>query len=405
MPTIRRIPPSALAIAAQGAVSLNSLALAVAVARNTTVVEFAYFSLALPLYAILLRTVRVLFLIPRQIRYRNEDIQGSGRAVTKAATVFSIAGVFPIALFSLALPDNIAPWTLALSLCLPALMLYDSVRNEFLSQKRFWRVLFSDIAWLTTCMALFILNETHQSDLPPQVMFGLWAAPPLIIGLVNYATLPSQGALNQSVKSEFLLAKSRTRDCISDVISSTLSVQALPYILVALASQTLVAGFRGGQTLLGPINAAIMGVTPLLQMSTAKAKNASSVYRTTIKWSALTTVISIVYGSALYLLPDALGTSLLGDTWSITQELLIATTATVAFRAPYLAAVTALRSLGRDNLLVRLRFFSTSTLLLSASLGATYLDSSGAIWAIALSAALSSFLALAILHRLARQIS
>lgn len=394
-----RMPTSALAIAAQGIVSLNSLALAVAVARSVSIVEFAYFSLAIPIYAIALRAIRVLFLIPRQIRYRHEDIRDSGRAVSKAATLLSVAFSVPIAALCLALPPQYGIWILAISLCLPALIFYDATRNEQLSQRKFGRLLISDSVWLIISVCLFLLSQVQDHyAVPPAALIIMWATAPLVLGFINYYLTPRPAKNRHEIRREFRAAKTRTKDCVSDVLSSTLSVQALPYILAGLATPTLVAGFRGGQTLLGPVNTAVMGVTPLLQMSTAKTSSARKPFFITIKWSVIATLPAAAFGFVLYLLPDSIGSEILGETWSITKELLLATTATVAFRIPYLAAVTTLRSIGEDNLLVGMRAFSTITLLMSATLGAIVYDSSGAIWAIALSAAISSVLGIFTLH-------
>lgn len=390
---------------AQGASSLSNLLLAVFIARQSNVEQFAGFALVIPLYVVVQRVIRVQILIPRQISLNNGSETSQQNSLTSAASCALLGLTFsiPTAFASLFIPENYGDWLLTLAIGLPALSAYDSIRYEYLSKRTPNRTAAIDTVWLLlqTSASLIIT----AAGISPIAHLVAWILPPALIvavfaGSSSFRTkrAPLGSALAMIKESRVNLA-----DMLSDLWSSVLVVQGIPYAIAALLEAVEAAAFRAAQTLLGPMNTVVMGLQPTLQIAVAKrSSNIRSALGATAIFATFITLLSGIYAFSLSVLPDHVGVELLGDTWHNTQPLLAGLGALLVARSPFFAITTALRSLRRLRMVAALRYIASTGLLASACLAAGFGTINAVAWAMAGTSAVMSLISIALLMRIAQ---
>lgn len=378
-------------LTSQGALSLGTLLMSVMVAREAPVREFAAFALALPFYVVAQRFPRVYLLIPRQIALNSHGVDEASSAppIGECLGVAAIAAILMAAIAAM-FSGIFGLWLWLLIALLPGLLLYDCLRNELVANYRLRSAAVMDFLWLmaqivSTTLALL----SDQSSIWFMVSWGL---PPLVLAVVQWGCVGrSQGWRVDGVGS-LLRGRGRLADGLSDLFSSVLVVQAVPYLVVYFASLEAAAGLRAGQMLLGPVNVVVMGVNPLLQMRTASTTGASQL-RTVHRHILVLAVVCGIYGAAIAFLPDFLGRELLGATWPYTSVMLVALGVHLVVRTPFIAVTTALRSMGRQVDLVRQRVLGAVLLIVGAVIGAVSGVLPAIPWGMASAAAASTCVA------------
>lgn len=357
-----------LAVVAQGANSLSNLTLTVLIARATGVAEFAAFALTIPSYVVAQRFWRVFILIPHQVEINrnNRDV-----LATFGAPVFRTAGVaLTFSLFTLAAASLVGgqylSWGALLALSLPPIAAYDAVRNTAFASERMMTVATMDLAWLSLQLigsAFVVFNSWSTAWLAIA-----WLLPPAFIAISKF---PDWNVYRQQRRTNNARMKGRLADAVTDLFSSTLVAQLIPYVIAVLATASIAGAFRGAQTLTGPVNILIMGLMPLLQNLTARSsRKLNRVVRLTAYAVLSFTGGAALYAGALILIPDFIGDQLLGATWRLTAPLLPGVALLMCLRTPFITIITSLRSLGRVRQIVKLRTLYAVALLTTATLTA-----------------------------------
>lgn len=369
--TMRRTRYGIAALGAQAAASVSNLLLTVLIARATTPQEFAAFALTLPTYIVIQRIWRVHVLIPHQIETNRSA------SFTSPSPPISSAVAVPIALGPLLLllgviaGDPYLPWVVLLASSLPLLAAYDAVRNTALTHRRADVAARMDLAWLA--MQSVFSAIVLVGGLPPLLHGAAWALPP---GLIALATI----ALWVKSKIEWRLTRhnqttftQRALDTATDVFSSVLVAQSIPYIIALTVGSTTGAAFRAAQTLTGPMNVIVMGLLPLLQNATAiRVDRPRSVVRVTNLAVLGLTGAAAIYALALSQVPNSLGTELLGATWQEAETLIVGVALLMVARTPFLAITTSFRSLGLIRTLSAIRACNSIGLTIAALLASLY---------------------------------
>ena len=379
-------------VAGQGASSLGNLFVAVLIARESSAVEFAAFALVVPLYILFQRFSRVYVLIPRQIALNLEDdgrVRPDQSAPLGACLSLSLLWMAVLGVLALTLDGVFAGWLYWFVALVPGLALYDCVRSEFLALRRMFVVAALDGGWLAmqTLGSIGVL----ASGGAPALHLAAWGLPPLVLAAaIATREFCARWSLFGGVK-ELWASRRLFSDGLSDLISSVLVVQAIPYLVLALTSLETAGALRAGQMLLGPVNIIVMGLMPLLQVNVARLANyRDQSFRVLHKHTIRLSVLCTAYGSTVAFLPDFIGRQLLGDTWSLTDVMLVGLAVHLLMRTPFTTVVVAMRSLQLQRILVRQRMIGAVLLIGGAVLGALSGPASAIPWGMATAAFVSA---------------
>jgi hypothetical protein len=242
---------------------------------------------------------------------RRDILIESGYAVTWTA-VSSIGAVAIVCL--------VGAWTEQMSMALafaavaPVVLVQDVVRFTPIACGKPLIAVASDGFWALFMLGLFIANFGH-ARIPVQAAILLWG----LAGLISCAVLIVFGP----VKPHFhhLMAWWRTyspaRIRFGGAYALTaISTAGTTLAVTAIVGVAVVAGLRGASTLFGPISMLIMAL-PLAFMPHARrtAASANEQWRLLTKTSLATSALTVVSLGLFLLVPDSLGSAVLGDTW------------------------------------------------------------------------------------------
>lgn len=389
----------ALLLAAQILSSLGNLVLAALVGRASNVTEFGAFALALAAYPVFQRFVRVILLIPRQIQAQRTD--GEGRASETIGASF-YAGLFVacgLALIASLLSSALGPWLLVFAATFPGLACYDAVRNEFIAKRRLHPVFGLDLGWLAGQAALSGVVAFYGWS--PLFYVLVWGAVPTVLGA---STAFRFGRWWSHVQVHKSVTRLSGADGAVDLASSLTLNQMFPYFLAATFSLGALAGFRGAQILVGPVNILVTSLTPLLQIYAAQ--NAHSPRRLRRSMWAASLILGAVSAGALGfgMVSERIGEALLGASWAHTVILLPAVVAHLVLRIPVMMVQVVLRSVERGRALLALRVTSVLAQVMGGLAGAVVDGVSGAVWGLAIGAGAASMASIVVLRSQVQQV-
>jgi O-antigen/teichoic acid export membrane protein len=161
---------------------------------------------------------------------------------------------------------------------------------------------------------------------------------------------------------------------------TTLLAQVVIFAIGAIAGIAEVGALRAGQLLLGPLNVIFLGVSLVglpegvraLRVSTANLR------RKCVIWSAGLAACAICVGIFGLLLPDRLGTALLGESWPAAQQVVLPLSIGLAGSGVILGAAIGLRALAAARLSLRARLSVAPLILTGALAGAAFWGAQGA---------------------------
>lgn len=379
-------------VAAQGVSSISNIVLAILIARSATVAEFAAFALVTPLWIVMQRFMRVYLLIPRQIELHHPDEHPDARPPANACLAVALAFTIVLLAVTPLFGADSRPWLAVMALSLPGLALYDCVRTEYVAHQAVERVLALDLGWLVgqlvASAVVIALDANHLFHLVG------WAAAPAAIAVTVW--LVRWRGLRPSLRAgarQALAVRDRLADTVTDVLSTVLIVQAVPYVVAILSgSLAAVAALRAGQTLLGPINIVVLGLMPLLQMAVARrARDRRQVVWVVHVCNAGILALCVAYGAVLVAIPDSIGEQLFGDTWKYAALMLLPLAFHRVGRTPFALVTGAMRALGMRRSLVVQRLASAVLLVVAVAVATlTYDDIAAIAWAMCAAATFSS---------------
>jgi hypothetical protein len=387
-------------IAGQGFSSLGNIALTVLIARSSSATVLGEFALVLPLYFVVQRFTRAYLLIPRQVAVNSPKHEG-GAAPYAAGVAIGAAAAMSAAMVGLFVSGGIGAWLWTFAAVVPGLILYDTVRNELLAWGRMRSVAILDLAWLVL-QGVASAAVVSADPSPTWYLLAWGGATYVVVAGASFLRFgPSVAALHIGLGLAALRgAKARIGDATSDLFSSVLVIQAVPYLLAIAIGLESAAALRAGQTLFGPVNVVTLGLLPMLQIRAAEnARNGRVVLRLVHHQTLILGSVATVYAALLLGIPDSIGRQLLGDTWRYAAVMFPGLAALSLARLPNLATVTALRSLERLRALSILRVCG-AFLLLGGAMGGAALSLPAVSWGMALGAMLTSGVGYALLRRL-----
>lgn len=248
-------------IADQGASSVTNLGASLLAARSLTSREFGAFGLAWTIYILLLGVSRSLIAEPMVVSddaKRLKSSRGTIRMVSGSSISFGlISGALLFTFAATMFEDSLRDALIAMSLCLPGLIMQDAWRYCFVAAAEPRRAAMNDTLWLVLlAIGLILGNSVDNLTLTWIVLcFGISGSFAALFGCMQARFVPvpdftfrwvaRQRALNGRYLAEFTAAMGAT--------------QATLLALGALAGIGALGAVRGAYIFFGPMNVLFAG--------------------------------------------------------------------------------------------------------------------------------------------------
>lgn len=350
---------SAWAVIDQGLSSLTNFALTVLVARNVGESAFGAFAIAILVYLAVLGVVRGFVAEPLAVRFSAAGEDTRHRAARAAAGAGLVAGVAVCAVLlgvGTLVGGDSSRVLLALGVCMPGLVLQDMWRFIFVADGRPRRAAANDLVWAVVQLgAVGALLAAGDPSVGVLVLaWGLAAGAAAVLGCFQAGATPDLRDGPSWVRRHLDLGGPFALDFTAQVGSTYVAL----FVITAIVGLDAVAGIRGAQVLLGPVNVLYLGsrLVAVPEGARLAVRGSSGVVWLSVVVALVLAVAAAAVGAVLLLIPDSLGSDLLGATWDNARGVMVPTIALMAANGVAIAAVNGLRSLAaaRQGLAARI---------------------------------------------------
>ncbi|MFH8475494.1 hypothetical protein [Streptomyces sp. NPDC018000] len=330
-------------VADQGVAALTNILVLVAAARLSTVADFARFSAVYLVFTVLLGVSGAYTGQPLVLRRgESDEVRGACRsAVTFTLLAAATLGIL-LATVCLTLPGATARALLMLGLVLPVVLGQDTMRYAFSTLHLPHLALAGDVLRLAGVLGALAVQPYGAPAARLVTVWGLSALPALLLS----AALLHRRVTGTPIRLKALLRRGHLGRRFVVEFGVGNATSQLSVLGLGMVGNPLVVGaLRGATTLFGPLNVLFTSATgfgpPLLGRLAPERRR----IRATAMLAAVLAATAAVWATALALLPDGIGRSLLGDTWPTAASLLPATGSQYAAMAVGTCGLLALRML------------------------------------------------------------
>lgn len=311
-----RLLASSPSLLDQGLSSISNVLAIILVARALDAEAFGTFSLAFAVLAFGLALVRG-FLGTRISLTRSSSLATvmTGDAIGAMLVLSPLVSLVVLGVSAMLGGFEVAPEMLVVAVAAPIVYLQDLVRFGAIAAGRPWAAVGSDATWVALVgIGLIIPSQTGTASLM------LWlgaAAAALVVGVAGLRP-------RLSVRGGMALLSERHRTSQSITYGTVVTQSATLVVLGIVASVVgadAVGSLRGASTLIGPVNVALsfvgLALTPALARRTRDA-DLQFCARTALGLSGLIAL----WGVFLLVLPESLGSAVLGESWEGARSVL-----------------------------------------------------------------------------------
>jgi O-antigen/teichoic acid export membrane protein len=381
-PALRR---TVWVVADQGASSLTNFAATVVIARSVDASVFGAFSVAFAVYVLCAGTSRALVTQPLMIRESADIAQGTAVAAAAGAALAVGCGTGGAVLVAgLLVPGQTGAVLIALSFCLPGLLLQDAWRYAFFAAAEPRRALINDLCWAGAQLVLIgaVVVVGRPGAVALTAAWGGSATLAAAYGAVQTRLAP---AVRESLRYLRHHADLGGHYSVA-FLFHTGTLQLTVLLVGALVGSVGVGALRGAQTVFGPFVALTTGImsAAISEGSRLYARQPSRLLPVLRAVSGALMCAALVWGAVALNIPDDVGESVLGDTWSNARDLLAPILVLVVGLGWASGAQTGLAVLAASRAALTLRIVAGSAVLAAGVLGATLAGAQGAAWGLAL---------------------
>lgn len=308
-----------LSLVDQAIASASNLLVVVVAARNLQARDFGLFSLALLLYSVFVPAVQAV--VGQELQLRTGSHRERRRASASAIRAsLAMGGALSILVLGLAaIAPSSAGAVIPLAICLPFLATQEVIRGAAVVCEAVGVALISDGVWLGLALVLTFIVEFEGVSVTPTTAVLAWGVSGSVAAFAVSTFFFKWGSeegtryrkrtfVGYRFLFEFLLMRATS--------------QALILGLSALAGVVALGAYRGATSLLGPLTIAVLSVANFGAPLAARVRSE--------RWSGLAScgVVAVLAGVSIYtalllLLPDRLGSALLGGSWHAARPLLL----------------------------------------------------------------------------------
>jgi hypothetical protein len=366
--------------------SLTNFALNLLVARQVGVDQLGVFSLVFATYLLALGVSRSLNSDALAVRYSAAGGPAWREAAAQAgggALGLGLAGGLACVLAGWVAGGLLGQALVVLGLFLPGLLLQDVWRFAFVARGRSAQAFVNDLVWaLALAAALAVLLASGRTSVVAfEVAWAGSAGVAALAGIAQARLLP--WPLNP------LAWWRRHRDLNARYLGEFLTIGAVSqlnnYGVSAVAGLAVVGALRAGEILIGPVYVLFMGGNMIAVAEGARvaARSAAALGRLSLLVSAGMSAAAALWGVVLILLPDSLGTRVLGPTWYTAAQLVVPFALLTVGLTASAGPQTGLRALAAARRGLRARLLAAPLMLAGAIGGAALAGAVGAAWGMA----------------------
>jgi len=366
--------------------ALSNVLLAVLVARTADAAGFGAFSMAFLVFSIMIGLTRAAVGQPLQISFAAAATRQFRSAVRSALGGATLIGVFTgavVGAFGLALGGETGSALIAVAVCLPGLLVQDTCRMAFFAAGLPKRAAAIDALWsglLFALLAVVIALAMDQIWIPIAI-WGATAAAAALYGMHLLEAIPRiRGAVS------WLLAQRKLTGYLIAEYFLGQGIAQIGILAVAIVgTEEGVGALRAAQVLIGPLNilgaAAFMFAIPEIARRPQMSQRSRGVFCAGV--SSAMGVATAIYCIVLLAMPDSIGESLLGDTWTGAASVLLPTCLLSFFAALSTGPATTLYGLGMARATFMINIIHAPMLVIFLSIGISSWGAVGAAWALA----------------------
>ena len=366
--------------------SLTNAGVAIVVAVSTDRDDFGAFSLALVMFSFAIGLARALVGEPFVVRYSAAEPRRRKPAMAQAsgaALSFGLAaGLVCLGVCAFTGGPTRQAY-LALALGLPGLCVQDTWRHMFFAAGRPAAATVNDLVWVVLQVGALaaLLLSGNRSMFLITLAWGASAGVAAVFGVLQTGVRPRPGAsatwMRQNRDLNAQLAMGYVLNAGSVLIGT--------YAVGGLVGVVGVGALRGAQVVLGPLNLLFSGFNSfVLPMLSRTAADGRRLLRFAVPGSAALTLLATAWVAVLLLLPDVVGTRILGDSWSGAQQVMLPSGLVMIAVALALGASNSLVALRRGDLMLGLTLVQAPLILLLGVVGAWQAGYVGAAYGFAI---------------------
>jgi O-antigen/teichoic acid export membrane protein len=389
-----------LGVADQGVSSLTNFGFSIVAATSLAPSAFGAFAVVYLLYSIALAGAQAV--IGQELVLTNESA-GTRLARSRDALLFSmmlgLAVSCVLAAGALMTSTSRGP-ILCLCMLMPFLLLQDTLRHAASVVGKMEVALISDLVWLLVGAGSLVTLHARGFSMSALTFVAVWGTAGALAGLVCLPVFRSPHAGAPSLR------RFRSRSYLGyrfvwEFVALRASSQFLVILLGVLAGLSAVGGFRGATTMFGPLSVMIMAASsfgvPIVR-SVSEGRRETALLAMAGVLVGATVVLMVV----LMVLPDSVGSRLLGDTWAGAMSYVPAVGAQTAFTSITTVVFMGLRMAAPRSTL-RLRVVPAMLMPLSFAVGYVLAGPTGGAWGIAAASGSQAAIATVAYSRLRRR--
>ncbi|MFD7158626.1 hypothetical protein ACFV9C_28780 [Kribbella sp. NPDC059898] len=386
-------------VADQAVSSLENFLLGVYVARTLGAASLGALGVAFVAYGIILNVSRALSTDALMVRFsdvpRRTWRQGVAASSGVALLVGLAGGVGCVAIgvvLRSAMPGSeVGGAFIALAAGLPGLTLQDSWRQAFFAAGEGAKAFVNDSVWTVLLLgALLVGGHAGAHGVAWSLLaFGGSATLSALFGVFQAGIVPRPRAATGWLRRHRDLGP---RFLVENVVLASVG-QVRAVVVAATVGLAAVGAIRGGEMLVGPVSALLMGLAQVAVPEAARAVRRSDRHlrRFCLGLSGGLAVVSFAWSLVvLVVFPFGLGRVLLGTVWPQAQVLVLGITVRNLAGCLQVGPSAGLRALGRADRTMRCQLANAPLAVVFCAAGALAWGAQGAVWGSALAAILGT---------------
>ncbi|GAA1615266.1 MULTISPECIES: hypothetical protein [Kribbella] len=386
-------------VADQAVSSLENFLLGVYVARTLGAASLGALGVAFVAYGIILNVSRALSTDALMVRFSDVPRQTWRQGVAASGGVALLVGLAGGvgcaaigAVLRSAMPGSeVGAAFVALAAGLPGLMLQDSWRQAFFAAGEGVKAFVNDSVWTVLLLGTLLLGGLAGAHgvAWSLLAFGGSATLAALFGGFQAGIVPRPRAATGWLHRHRDLGP---RFLVENVVLASVG-QVRAVVVAATVGLAAVGAIRGGEMLVGPVSALLMGLAQVAVPEAARAVRRSDRHlrRFCLGLSGGLAVVSFGWSLVvLVVFPFGLGSVLLGTVWPQAQVLVLGITVRNLAGCLQVGPSAGLRALGRADRTMRCQLANAPLAVVFCAAGALAWGAQGAVWGSALAAILGT---------------
>jgi hypothetical protein len=334
--------------------------LGIAVAQSVDLRSFGVYGLVFVTYQLLLEASRALVSLPLQIRFsaaHGADWREGTRSASGAGAVLGLVlggGVVGVGFLC---DDPLRSGLIALGVTLPGLLIQDVWRFAFITCGRAVDAFRSDLAWVVAFAGALVVLFLFDAATVGWLIFA-WGVAGCLGALPAMVEAPPPAFM--SVRSWWREHRDLGTRYLFELLVSAADMHVVVYLMGAMAGLAAAGDFRGADLLLSPFNvlffaASLMFVSEGVRLLETRQRPARDLWRLCVTVSVVLGLVAGLLGLIVLLLPDRLGTLVLGDVWFTAKPVVGGLAIRLVALGAFLGALIGLRTLAAATRSLRAR--------------------------------------------------